>query len=274
MGILRKDKDYLLNPYLIYEDLRRTLKPVALSSVDLGLYIKNPPDAIFPGGLLYDDPFNNFRVRALTIQQLELAALLGHTLLPRKQIIKQIRELTIQPACPINSDYFELAEDSFKGDIDLQESIYVKEKLKSVERAYQLARFGKTRTIISQKINDRINGKRLPLKADWNLLLDTALAPFTTGSPDEQEMKARKEKAVALKEIAEARFSVLIGPAGTGKTTLLTILAGQKEVEDSGVLLLAPTGKARVRMEEIARNLNVTRKDVGPIPFRLQSLQR
>ncbi|MBK6813868.1 MAG: AAA family ATPase [Saprospiraceae bacterium] len=52
-------------------------------------------------------------------------------------------------------------------------------------------------------------------------------------------------------------------PAGTGKTTLLTILAGQKEVENNGVLLLAPTGKARVRMEEVARNLQVTAKTLA-----------
>ena len=66
-----------------------------------------------------------------------------------------------------------------------------------------------------------------------------------------------------MKEIAESRFSVLIGPAGTGKTTLLTILAGQKEIENKGVLFLAPTGKARVRMEEVAREINVTAKTIA-----------
>src|SRR5690606_25052744 len=136
-------------------------------------------------------------------------------------------------------------------------------EMKDGEIAYQLQRFSETRNIISQKISDRINGKRLPLSANWQNLLDEALKPFTKGEPDAQELNARKEKATALKEIAEARFSVLIGPAGTGKTTLLTILAGQKEVENNGVLLLAPTGKARVRMEDVARNLQVTAKTLA-----------
>lgn len=256
IGIERTEEEYLKNPYLLYEDLRQTLTPIALSTLDLGLYIKNPPNNILPEGLIYVDPFDIHRIRALTIQQLEWGALKGHSLLPRKEIIKQIRELSIEPACQLNSDYYELAEECFNGSIVLEE-------MKDGERAYQLERLSKTKEIISQKIKDRVSGKRLPLKADWAALLDEALKPFTKGRPDAQELKARKEKAEALKEIAESRFSVLIGPAGTGKTTLLTILAGQKEVENNGVLLLAPTGKARVRMEEVARNLKVTAKTLA-----------
>lgn len=256
LGIIRKDEEYLTNPYMIYEDLRLSTTPVALSTVDLGLYLKNPSNNLLPDQLVYDDPFEIHRIRAITIQQLEYAALQGHTLLPRKEIIKQIRELSLSPTCAINSDYYELAEECFTGSIVLEE-------MKDGERAYQLQRFAETRNIISQKINDRISGKRLPLAANWQNLLDEALKPFTKGEPDAQELNARKEKAAALKEIAEARFSVLIGPAGTGKTTLLTILAGQKEVENNGVLLLAPTGKARVRMEDVARNLKVTAKTLA-----------
>jgi len=47
-----------------------------------------------------------------------------------------------------------------------------------------------------------------------------------------------------------SRLSVLIGPAGTGKTTLLKVLCDLPEVAGKGVLLLALTGKARVRLEE------------------------
>ncbi|MDO9022905.1 MAG: ATP-dependent RecD-like DNA helicase [Deltaproteobacteria bacterium] len=67
---------------------------------------------------------------------------------------------------------------------------------------------------------------------------------------DATEERARAEKAAALEEIFRARVSVLIGPAGTGKTTLLQILCALPEVKRGGLLLLAPTGKARVRLEE------------------------
>lgn len=255
-GIVRGDTEYLKNPYLIYEDLYNTLSPVSISTIDLGMYLKGDSMSVLPNNLIFDDPFNIIRIRALTIQQLERGTMFGHTLLPRNEIIKQIRDLTITPKCPINSDYFELAEECFKGSIVLQE-------MKDGERAYQLQRFYRTREIINQKVQDRVNARRLSIQADWSLMLNKALEPFTKGEPDEQERKARIEKAAALKEIAECRFSVLIGPAGTGKTTLLTILAGHKDVENNGVLLLAPTGKARVRMEEVAKDLKVTAKTLA-----------
>ncbi|MDX5478822.1 MAG: AAA family ATPase, partial [Cyclobacteriaceae bacterium] len=44
------------------------------------------------------------------------------------------------------------------------------------------------------------------------------------------------------------RFSVLIGPAGSGKTTLLKIFENIPEIRKGGVLKLAPTGKARVKL--------------------------
>ena len=42
---------------------------------------------------------------------------------------------------------------------------------------------------------------------------------------------------------------MLIGAAGTGKTTLLSLIANHPDVAGRGVLLLAPTGKARVQMQ-------------------------
>ena len=53
-----------------------------------------------------------------------------------------------------------------------------------------------------------------------------------------------------MSELASARFSVLIGAAGTGKTTLLKFLCRAARVQQRGLLLLAPTGKARVRLQQ------------------------
>ncbi len=58
-----------------------------------------------------------------------------------------------------------------------------------------------------------------------------------------------KEKAAGLASCFSSRLSVLVGPAGTGKTTLLQTLVAQPEVKQDGVLLLAPTGKARVQLQ-------------------------
>lgn len=250
-GVFLKDEEILQNPYLIYEALRITVRPTAVNTIDMGLYIKDAPEDLLPNNLFLNDPFDLARIRAITIHHLEQAALSGHTLLPRKELIKQIRSMPISPECEINGDYYEMAEEAFGNAI-------ISTETKNEERAYQLDRFDTYKTIIKEQVDGRINGKRLTIVAEWRELIDEALKQFTTKEADEQELKARREKAAALQEIAESRFSVLIGPAGTGKTTLLTVLSGQTEVESKGVLLLAPTGKARVRMEEVAKDLNLT----------------
>jgi hypothetical protein len=85
-------------------------------------------------------------------------------------------------------------------------------------------------------------------------LIDALLPPFVEASDPETEEAARQEKARALEEIYRSRFSVLIGPAGTGKTSLLTALISMPSVAEGGVLLLAPTGKARVQMQKRAKS--------------------
>jgi ABC-type cobalamin/Fe3+-siderophores transport system ATPase subunit len=59
----------------------------------------------------------------------------------------------------------------------------------------------------------------------------------------------RNEKAAALRELAASRLSVLVGAAGTGKTTLFRFLCQATPIKNAGVLLLAPTGKERVRLQ-------------------------
>ena len=72
---------------------------------------------------------------------------------------------------------------------------------------------------------------------------------------DDVEARAREEKIAALEELAAARFTVLVGPAGTGKTTLLAALCTHLAERGAGVSLLAPTGKARVQLERGLRDI-------------------
>jgi ATP-dependent exoDNAse (exonuclease V) alpha subunit len=138
--------------------------------------------------------------------------------------------------------------------------------MKDSSVAYQLKRLSLSGELIRKKVLDRLRGKRHIIPSDWRKLINENLPAKDPNDPLEE--KARVEKSAALKEIAESRISVLIGPAGTGKTTLLTILSSQAGIKDKGVLLLAPTGKARVRMESISKEIDVTAKTLAQFLYK------
>jgi hypothetical protein len=251
-SIYANDKAILANPYLIYELTRLTSDPVSVWTVDRGAF----PDSVIrakhplPEPSALDAGTDARRVRALSVKVLEDAATSGNTLLPQMQVVLGIRGATLRPACEVDADLMNVAKDNF-GDV-IAEIV-----MANGAPALQLGRLGEMGAVIRSAVEKRVGGKRLVVEADWRKLLDAHLAEQSTGQADELEESARAEKTAALKELAEARLSVLIGPAGTGKTTLLSVLCSHPKIEAGGVLLLAPTGKARVRMEQSTKGLKL-----------------
>ncbi|MBN1315756.1 MAG: AAA family ATPase [Anaerolineales bacterium] len=239
------DDEILENPYLLYELDRIAPDPISLAVVDRGLF----PDASLrerypiPEPSRVDDATDSRRVRSFVIRQLELGALQGDTLLPRERVIREIRELDVQPSCPVDGDLMAVVEDSFEPSVHQL-------MLVDGERAYKLDRLQEVRNVISSAVYRRAKGKRHEGDIPWRERLDRE---FHGPAPkdDREEQAARTEKAAALKELYAARLSVLVGPAGTGKTTLLKVLCEEPTIKEAGVLLLAPTGKARVRMQDM-----------------------
>jgi len=259
-GIDVTDEDILDNPYLLFEKTIHTVEPIHISTIDLGLFLSGNKE-VLPKSLSFNDPLDERRIRALTVEQLEIAAWQGHTLLPRKDIIQKIRSLPITPKCEVNSDHYEIAEEIFTGVIENQ-------CLKDGSPAYQLARLQGVGNIIREKVIKRYEAETISFEMNWRTLIDMELKKHTEGTPDELELRAREEKAAALKTLAESRISVLIGPAGTGKTILLSIFASQDDIKKGGILFLAPTGKARVRMEERAKQLEIPALTIAQFLFK------
>lgn len=247
-GVHCSDKDFLENPYLIYEASLHTHCPISVWTVDRGVF---PDSAIrskhpLPKPSEIEGGTDQRRIRALTVEILAQASNDGDTLLPQDDVILKIRDLPLQPACEVTPDMMVVAEGFFPKTIELKE-------LHNSDRAYQLTRLAEMGDLIRSRINKRIKGNRHPINVNWRSLLDQhlnqALETIADPKARQEEERARQEKAAALKELAESRFSVLIGQAGTGKTTLLSVLCNQKDIAAGEVLLLAPTGKASVRME-------------------------
>ncbi|MGP8281613.1 MAG: AAA family ATPase, partial [Desulfomonilaceae bacterium] len=245
-GIICDDKELLSNPYLLYELTRSSLEPISVFTVDRGAL----PNGIvrethpLPEPSRLDGAADARRVRALTVEILEQAGIAGDTLLPQSRVIQSIRSLPLSPDCSVDQDLMNVIEDT------MEPSVYLVQ-MKDGERAYKLRRLHQAGDIIRKAVLKRFNGKRHDLNEDWRKLLDQELKrklTTTVGKVDEQ--RARQEKVAALQELGDSRISVLVGPSGTGKTTLLSTLCKQKDIAEGGVLLLAPTGKARVKLQE------------------------
>ncbi|MYM96496.1 AAA family ATPase [Rugamonas sp. FT81W] len=250
-GIELGDTAILSNPYLVYEDDRLQADPIAFEIVDRGLF---PPESIradFPLAELsrVREAVDERRVRALMILTLEDAASdEGHTYLVANWLVQRIRDRTLQPDCPLDMDTLAVVD-------DLAPKIAII-KSKEVTEAFQLDRYVETSSVIKTKILKRKNAKFNPGNHEWANLVDSVIEEAQMQNhetpeedPSDRDLKARKEKSAALEVIFKSKVSVLMGAAGTGKSTLLKALCRIESVKDGGILLLAPTGKARVRAE-------------------------
>ena len=251
-GLDVTDNDILANPYLLYEMTRSTPDPISVWTVDRGVFpddvVRKKHPLTEPSAL--DAGTDARRVRGLAVKVLEDASSNGSTLMPQDQAVLAIRGLEVRPSCEVDDDLINVAKEDFDG-------VIVEVPLADESPALQLGRLAEMGETIRTAIDRRIRGKRLDVDANWRHLLDKYLKSKGVTATDELEERARQEKTAALKELAESRLSVLVGPAGTGKTTLLSVLCSHPKVAEGDVLLLAPTGKARVRMEQSTKDLKL-----------------
>lgn len=242
-----RDIEVLKNPYLLYESDRFQLDPIRFGAVDRGVFPEENVRTAFPliEPSIVNESIDRRRVRALCTQTLIEAIDDGHTLLPNTWVINRIRKKPLQPECPMDEDVLSLLD----GHLD---AVLVKAEMADGAGALQLKEFSTTKNIISSAVNKRIKGKRNAGEFDWFGLVAKAIDQPIPKLESERlvEVKARDEKSAALAEIYQSRLSVLVGSAGTGKSTLLKALCNIEQVKEGGLLLLAPTGKARVRLEQ------------------------
>ncbi len=141
-------------------------------------------------------------------------------------------------AIPLNPDTVDLCRNEFAPVIAVTGD--------GSDLAVQLDRYVRSGKTIADAVKVRLAAPLSAPPIDWRKLVDENFGPFSADDIDEE--RARVEKAEALSKLARSRVGVLIGPAGTGKTTVLKLLLKRSEIVGTRVRLLAPTGKARVRL--------------------------
>jgi hypothetical protein len=259
------DSEIIRNPYLLYERTRMCADALKITvrKVDMAVFppkeLRDAHPLSAPSAL--DSENDERRIRAIAISVLEWQALIGHTVYPQSKLIIDINELPIEPGCRVSGDVFK----SIK--------CFLADELIAMECAddavaYQLSRLAQVDDVIRNSVNKRVNAKRHVISEDWEKLVNAAFGEYRD---DESEKRARDEKTAILKELAEARLSVLVGGAGTGKTTLLSLLCKSPQIRDGGILLLAPTGKARVRMSQAMQRQGVSSNAKTVAQFLIQN---
>ena len=245
--IICSDRDILENPYLLYEQTR--LKPD-----NLYLSVQKVDRAVFPVPSIAEKyPLNSpsklqsdndeRRIRAVSISVLENAAEVGHTFLPCNILTDEIQTLTLEPACLVTPDMIAAVEGFMSEEI-------LKREMKDGTEYYKLTRLQAFDNEIERRVKKRLKAKKIEVEADWRHMLDNKFDNEPAQGITETEELARNEKAAVLKVLAESRLAVLVGDAGTGKTTVLSVLCSHPSIAAGGVMLLAPTGKATVRLTE------------------------
>lgn len=248
----------LANPYILYEQTRLLEEKfqIRLEQIDLAMF---PPDDIAEtvfADVNFDRveyPDDRRRLRALSTWILETEAQRGHTLVPFDMLIAGVNtyrpEILPEPlTAAMQKDNFDLHRDFYREIIEEREIILKdEENAKQTIPVLQLRRYEDAEAIIRDFVNSRLekNSLHMPSK-NWLQKVREELGGESSSAHPEKEEKSIGEKAEALEKLFDSPLSVLTGVAGAGKTTTLAILCADKDVQERGILILAPPGKARM----------------------------
>ncbi len=248
------NKAIINNPYLLYEKTRLINSIyISIKKVDFAMYYipSLKKDYLIETQSAMNGVNDKRRIRALIVSLLENEAQNGNTILPINKLMELLEDYNentnsiIKIKAEFNMNNLLSYNEFFADEIDVKE-------LKDDSHYYKLVRLQEFETIIEKNINKRLNATSLELDIDWEKIVNDFLGEIKEKNENAklQELNARKEKIDALNKMSKSRIFALTGGAGTGKTTVLSIFCNLPEIKNNGVLLLAPTGKAAVRLKE------------------------
>lgn len=265
------DAAILDNPYRIVEaDLGDAFEhPIAIGTVDRGVMPDSTIAARHPvperSAVLAS--LDRRRVRAAVVSVLRDAATEGDSLLSYTEALTRIRRLDLPHPCVITTDWLDGNAEYLASEVETV-ALNGDSPDGTLVTCLQLSDVSAREKKLASLLQKRA-GKVLPsLGEDWPRLLEDAIRETggTTDATNERHRRALAEQGEALERVTTRRLTALVGRAGTGKTTVLGALLKSQRLKSEGILFLAPTGKARVR---ITQKTNQTAMTVAQFLYRL-----
>jgi hypothetical protein len=250
--------ELLSNPYFAATCTYGMPEHVPFPTVDRALF---PPTHVtwtppIPDDVGLEGPLDRRRIEALLTDVLERHGFQGDTVVPQGEAIDLANAINLSQPPNLTNVILTGLDLDRASMLDWADwSPLTSVALADGSPAYKLTRYEETSKLIRDWIADQQARPGHGAVTNARTVLDQALdrnKDITTSDAgrDELEERARMEKSAGLSVLHDSPLSVLIGPAGTGKTTLLKALVESPGVADKGgVLLLAPTGKAKVQLE-------------------------
>jgi ATP-dependent exoDNAse (exonuclease V) alpha subunit len=254
-GLTFTASEVIENPYLIIEQYDPPDDdPIPFYRIDNGIFLPQTRGGANIPGLDEFVSSDRRRIRAAIFNRLREARIRGHSFLPQREVIDFLQHLQL-PGARTPLGLLTLA-------MDLD---FFEEGLRVVKDGEQVGWMLPVQKMDEDEIKNRIAKLRGRKKLSWNVVDWATLLPPVTGLPGDLAERARAGQAAAFDNLATQAFSVLVGGAGTGKTTVVAtfIKALQGSTRPAKLLLLAPTGKAAVRLKK--RVQDVAGLDVDPL---------
>jgi len=246
-------EELVANPYFAATCTYRSPQQITFATVDRACFPS--PHVLWPN-LIADrttltDPGDRRRVEALMVDVLETLAAEGDTIAAQSRVIALAAEIPLTRPCAISTPLVEAHGLDAHSLEDVNEWGPLESAVLAGDQpAYKLTHLAEIGDALRYHFETCRQAKRFVPTFDTRAAIDTILdGDHKPATFDDEEELARQEKAAGLAELFSARLSVLVGAAGTGKTTLLRALADIPDIHSDGVLLLAPTGKARVQLQ-------------------------
>ena len=169
---------------------------------------------------------SDFRIRSGILYCLTGAATLGHTYLPREELLRYAKQLLGVEPEHIEGHIMNLAMD---GKVELkEEGIYAKS---------------------FYRMEQRSAGMLHALNQEYDVT-PAKLAQAIARISEEEQMELDEWQAEAVRQAATHGLFVLTGGPGTGKTTTIRAMISYFVGEGYDIFLAAPTGRAAKRMSE------------------------